>query len=165
MLGDRDIREEGKQVRQKIKRTFRQLKSLGQAQQDQLIQHEHEEVFAETECLECANCCRTAGPRITSADITRMARGLKISESKMTHTYLRIDPEDGEYIMSSLPCPFLGTDNFCSIYDFRPKACREYPHTNRRRQHQLYGLHQENLLICPAVQKIFVRLDAALCKS
>lgn len=31
-----------------------------------------------------------------------------------------------------MPCPLLGRDNYCAVYADRPKACREYPHTDRR---------------------------------
>lgn len=46
--------------------------------------------------------------------------------------YLRVD-EDNDKVFKSMPCPFLGEDNLCSIYDIRPKACREFPHTDRKK--------------------------------
>ena len=50
----------------------------------------------------------------------------KIKPSDFTDKYLKID-EDFDYILKKVPCEFLLKDNSCSIYDFRPKACREYP--------------------------------------
>jgi hypothetical protein len=49
-------------------------------------------------------------------------------------------------------------DNYCMIYEIRPRACREYPHTNRRRFHQILKLTWRNTLVCPAVLEIVARL-------
>ena len=32
--------------------------------------------------------------------------------------------EDNDYVSQSVPCTSIGTDNHCSIYHLRPKACR-----------------------------------------
>ena len=128
---------------------------------DKLIHPLHEEVFACTDCLECANCCTTTGPLFTDKDISRIAKYLKIKPSKFTEKYLRID-EDRDYVLQTLPCVFLGEDNYCSIYDVRPKACREFPHTDRIKQHQLLKLTQKNIEVCPAVFSIIEKLKKYL---
>ena len=71
--------------------------------------------------------------------------------------YLRID-EDNDWVLKQLPCPFLGGDNRCAIYEHRPKACREFPHTNRSKFHQIASLTQKNIAICPAAFAIVERL-------
>jgi len=63
--------------------------------------------------------------------------------------YLRID-EDNDKVLQNLPCFFLNEDNTCSIYDVRPKACREYPHTDRKKVYQINNLTIKNTIICPA---------------
>jgi len=128
---------------------------------DKLIHPLHEEVFACTDCLECANCCTTTGPLFTDKDISRIAKYLKIKPSKFTEKHLRID-EDRDYVLQTLPCVFLGEDNYCSIYDVRPKACREFPHTDRIKQHQLLKLTQKNIEVCPAVFSIIEKLKKYL---
>lgn len=65
--------------------------------------------------------------------------------------YLRTD-EDGDKVLQKTPCAFLGSDHYCLIYEVRPKACREYPHTNRKKVYQINHLTRQNTLICPAVQ-------------
>ena len=117
----------------------------------------HEEVFACTDCLECANCCSTTGPLFTDKDIGRIARKLRIKPSEFTEKYLRID-EDKDYVLQQVPCAFLGEDNRCSIYDVRPKACREFPHTDRIKQYQILNLTQKNVAVCPAVYEIVEKL-------
>ena len=121
----------------------------------------HQEVFACTDCLKCANCCTTTGPLFTDKDIGRIAKHLKLKPSELTQMYLRID-EDNDYILQQVPCAFLGEDNRCSIYDVRPKACREFPHTNRKKQHQILNLTQKNVTVCPAVYQIVERLKGVV---
>ena len=75
--------------------------------------------------------------------------------------YLKID-EDGDTVLKTAPCPFLGSDNYCSIYDVRPKACQEYPHTNRKDMHQILQTTFMNTMICPAVFEITERLKNIL---
>ena len=124
---------------------------------DERVHSLHETVFKAINCLECANCCRSLGPRITDADVQRIAAFLRIKPSRFTEHYLSVD-EEGDYIFRSMPCPFLGSDNYCSIYDVRPRACREYPHTDRRRFYQVMELTLKNSTICPAVFEILERL-------
>jgi Fe-S-cluster containining protein len=44
------------------------------------------------------------------------------------------------------------------IYENRPKACREYPHTNRKRFVQILNLSHKNCETCPVVYEIFEAL-------
>ena len=128
---------------------------------DKLIHPLHEEVFQCTDCLECANCCKTTGPLFTDKDISRIAKYLKIKPSRFTEKYLRID-EDKDYVLQTLPCVFLGEDNYCSIYNVRPKACKEFPHTDRIKQHQLLKLTEKNIEVCPALFIIIEKLKKIL---
>ena len=134
------------------------LSKLKDSALDRLVHDAHTEAFKEVDCLQCANCCKTAGPRLRDSDVIRMASYLRINPAKLHEKYLKID-EDGDLVMNSLPCPFLGHDNYCSIYEARPKACREYPHTDRKKQKQLLNLHVKNSEYCPAVFRIFEELD------
>jgi Fe-S-cluster containining protein len=124
---------------------------------DTIVQQLHEDVSAEIDCLSCANCCRTLGPAIYDKDIERMARALRIKPAEVVARYLRTD-EDGDYVFQSMPCPFLLPDNYCSIYEARPKACREYPHTDRKKFEQIYRLTVKNSATCPIVYEVLSRL-------
>jgi Fe-S-cluster containining protein len=94
------------------------------------------------------------------SDIRRMAVKMKMKPAVFFETYLIIDDE-GEYVFKQVPCPFLRSDNYCSIYENRPKACREYPHTNRKRFYQILDLAVRNSKVCPAVNNIFENLRSA----
>lgn len=121
----------------------------------------HETVFEEINCLECANCCKTTSPIFYQTDIERVAKSLRMKPGEFIDTYLRID-EDNDYVLKSSPCPFLDNDNYCKVYDSRPKACREYPHTDRKKMVQITDLTYKNTLVCPAVLEMVERLKKIL---
>ena len=120
---------------------------------DEEIHYLHEVLSAATDCLQCANCCRTLGPAIYDKDIERMAKALRMKPSEVVSQYLKVD-EDKDYVFQSMPCPFLMPDNYCSIYEHRPKACREYPHTDRKKFVQIYNLTVKNAYTCPVAYKV-----------
>ena len=143
------------------KKYFDKLKKKPHKQLDKVVHEIHEKVFACTNCLECANCCKTTGPLFTDKDIERISASFKLKPSQFVEKYLKID-EDNDYVLQKTPCAFLGTDNYCSIYDIRPKACREYPHTNRVKFHQILNLTLKNIEICPAAFEIIENLKNEL---
>lgn len=135
------------------KKFLKRLKQKPPKGLDNLIKEVHQIEFERTDCLDCANCCKTTGPLFTPPDIERIAKYLKMSVADFHKAYLRLD-EDGDYILQEVPCPFLGVDNHCHIYGVRPKACREYPHTDGRNFHKLGHLTLKNVAICPAAFRI-----------
>lgn len=137
---------------------FKGLKRQTPHDLDRVIHRLHEEVFAKTDCLNCANCCKTTGPLWSERDKERVAKHLRLKTGDFETEYLRLD-EDGDWVLQQLPCPFLESDNACAIYEIRPKACREYPHTDRAKQAQILDLTQKNALICPAVGEIVARME------
>lgn len=124
---------------------------------DTEIHRLHEEMSACIDCLQCARCCKSLGPAIYDKDIERMAKVLKIKPSEVVSQYLRVD-EDGDYVFKTMPCPFLMPDNYCSIYESRPKACREYPHTDRKKFVQIYKLTVKNSYTCPIAYEVLSKL-------
>lgn len=117
---------------------------------DQWILEEHHTEFSRIDCLECANCCKTISPSVTDTDVRRLASFLKMKMSEVIDNYLLPD-QDEDFVFRNTPCPFLGEDNYCSVYEARPRACREYPHTDRKRFHQILRLTARNTTVCPAV--------------
>lgn len=159
-----DLAHHKEQVKSKQKENnkfFKRLKNVKPKLLDKIIHPIHQEVFECTDCLKCANCCTTTGPLFTDKDISRIAKYLRIKPSEFVDRYLKID-EDNDYVLQSVPCAFLGEDNYCSIYEVRPKACREFPHTDRIKQFQLLQLTKKNLDVCPAVFEIVERIKVNL---
>ncbi|MFZ5940721.1 MAG: YkgJ family cysteine cluster protein [Bacteroidota bacterium] len=117
---------------------------------DERFHDVHDELMSAFDCLSCANCCKTLSPAIHDRDVERLARFLKMKPSALTEKYLELDA-DGDYVFRETPCPFLLPDNYCSVYEARPKACREYPHTDRRKMVQILDLTYRNSFTCPVV--------------
>ncbi|HHF7060475.1 TPA: YkgJ family cysteine cluster protein [Streptococcus mutans] len=137
------------------------LKKKAPKNLDKIVQEVHTEVFREIDCTRCANCCKILGPLFTEADISRIAKHFRMRLPVFEDMYLRVD-EDNDKVFKSMPCPFLGEDNLCSIYDIRPKACREFPHTDRKKIYQINHLTIQNTLICPAVYLFVEKLQERL---
>lgn len=117
----------------------------------------HDEAFEKIDCLRCANCCKTISPRFKTPDIVRIAKYLGLKQSEMIDQYLRLD-EDGDYVVKKSPCPFLGNDNYCSIYEVRPRDCENYPYTDSSEFFQRPNTTFQNSTTCPAVYFVLERL-------
>lgn len=152
--------DKARSERKQNKKFLKDLKRLPEREIDQRFHEAHEEVFERTDCLECANCCKTTSPIFKDRDIDRLAKHLRMRPSHFVEQYLLLD-SDGDYVLQQSPCAFLNEDNTCQVYDDRPAACREYPHTDRKRVHQLLDLTFKNTMVCPAVEQIVekIRID------
>jgi Fe-S-cluster containining protein len=143
------------------KKYFDKLKKKTPKNLDYVMQDLHDAEFKKTDCLECANCCKTTGPLFTAADIERISKSFRQKPQQFIDQYLRID-EDKDYVLKSVPCTFLDSDNKCFIYDVRPKACREFPHTDRKKFNQITDLTLLNVAICPAAFNIVEKMKAKM---
>ncbi len=135
------------------KKFFAKLKKKPPKNLDYVMQELHDAEFEKTDCLTCANCCKTTGPLFTDKDIGRISKHFKQKPQQFIEQYLRVD-EDNDYVLQTVPCAFLGADNYCSIYEVRPKACREFPHTDRKKFQQISNLTLKNVAMCPAAFNI-----------
>jgi len=117
----------------------------------------HEEAFSKIDCLTCANCCKNYSPRFKTPDIKRISKVLKMKEGDFIETYLSLDVE-GDYVVKSTPCPFLGTDNYCSIYEDRPSDCRRFPYTDEDVFFKRPKITLKNASFCPAVYYVLEKL-------
>jgi Fe-S-cluster containining protein len=135
----------------------KKLKARQPKNLDDVVHELHDDAFNRFSCLDCANCCKTIGPRLTDKDIATLARYLKMKPADFFEKYVITD-EDNDFVFSQHPCPFLLPDNYCMVYESRPKACREYPHTDRKRFYQILPLSHKNCETCPVVFEIFGEL-------
>jgi Fe-S-cluster containining protein len=119
----------------------------------------HEQAFSRIDCLQCANCCKNYSPRFKTPDIKRIAKHLKLKESDLIEKYLRLD-EDGDYVVRSTPCPFLGADNYCGIYEVRPSDCERFPYTDEDIILKRPKLTLKNSSFCPIVYYVLEKLMA-----
>ena len=135
------------------KKLFEKITLKDKKKIDQIFKIEHQKEFENRDCLECANCCKTTSPIFRDKDIKRISSFLKIKERELINDLLFLDKEN-DYVLKNSPCSFLNHDNTCIIYNVRPLACKEYPHTNRKKMHQIIDLTLKNSTICPAVSNI-----------
>ena len=132
---------------------LKKLKQKKHRDLDDVFHEAHENAFEEIDCLTCANCCKTTSPIFYQKDIERVAKRVRMKPQDFIEKYLRID-EDKDYVLKQAPCPFLDNENYCMVYEDRPTACREYPHTDRKNMYQILDLTYKNTLVCPAVLQI-----------
>lgn len=144
---------EAEEKKDEISKFFERLKKRKPKGLDEQFQKAHIAAFKEIDCLSCANCCKTTSPIFRDVDIKRIAKKMRFTESQFERNYLQVD-EDGDWVLKSAPCTFLNEDNSCSIYEYRPQACKDYPHTDRKKVVQVLDLTLKNIEICPAVAKI-----------
>jgi uncharacterized protein len=147
--------------KKEIKKFLEQVKRKSPRQLDTLFHESHDNVFEEINCLSCANCCKTTSPIFYQKDIDRLAKDLRMKPGAFIEKYLRID-EDKDYVLKNSPCPFLDAENYCLVYESRPTACREYPHTNRKNMYQVLDLAYKNTEVCPAVLQIVEEVKSQL---
>lgn len=133
---------------------LKKLKKKKPKELDDFVHSLHIDAFSQFNCLDCANCCNTIGPRLIDRDVERLAKHLKMKPSEFVDQYIQVD-EDGDMIFREHPCPFLLPDKYCLVYESRPRACREYPHTDRKRFYQILSLSHKNCETCPVVYDIF----------
>jgi len=150
------------EAKKESKKYFTNLKRRTPKNLD-LVMHElHEAEFKKTDCLSCGNCCKTTSPIFSEKDIERISKHLRMKVIDFETKYLDRD-EDDFMVLKSAPCTFFDeSDNTCFIYDVRPKACSEYPHTNRKKFIQITELTLNNTEICPAAYNIVETLKKRL---
>ena len=121
----------------------------------------HEEAFEKIECLQCAACCKNYSPRFKTPDVKRISKYLGMKESAFIETYLKVD-EEGDFVVKASPCPFLGSDNACSIYDVRPSDCARFPYTDEDVIIKRQNLTMKNATFCPITFFVLERLEQHL---
>jgi len=144
--------------RQKIYKQF--LQRAGKNKVLKQLPELHEEAFSKIDCLQCANCCKNYSPRFKTPDIKRISKHLKMRESEFIDKYLVVD-EEGDFVANTKPCPFLGADNYCSIYDERPSDCRRFPYTDEDVIIKRQQLTLKNSSFCPITYYVLEKLIEA----
>ncbi|MEO5582341.1 MAG: YkgJ family cysteine cluster protein, partial [Saprospiraceae bacterium] len=107
--------------------------------------------YAKTDCLQCAACCKNYSPRFKAPDLKRISKFLGMKESELISKHLHRD-EDGDFVLNSTPCVFLGADNYCTIYDVRPSDCHRFPYVDEDVLLKRKELTLKNASFCPIVQ-------------
>ena len=130
---------------------------------DNLAEYLSPQVWAETDCLSCANCCKSMTPTFTPKDIKRIAAHLEMKPAEFKATWLEYDKKDKDWLNVSRPCQFLNlTSNMCSIYEVRPADCAGFPHLTKKKFVEYVHVHKQNVEYCPATYKLVEKMQMAL---
>lgn len=121
----------------------------------------HDAAFQQIDCLQCANCCKNYSPRFKGPDIKRISKYMRMKESEFIQQYLQIDTDE-DHVLQSHPCPFLDVDNYCQIYDVRPRDCARYPYTDEDVFVKQPNLSMKNAAVCPAAHAVVEMLSQKL---
>lgn len=124
---------------------------------DTIVHGHYEAVASRIDCCACGNCCREALPVLHESDVSRLASGLKLSETEVLNRLLVPEEEAETFTFNKKPCPLL-SGNCCTAYAFRPDDCRSFPHLHK--EEFVFRLIQavENCSICPIVFNVFEHL-------
>lgn len=132
---------------------------------DKLVVAIDKAVWPETDCLTCANCCKTMTPTFTPKDIKRISAHLEMTEQEFKDKWLYFDKKDKDWMNRKQPCQFLDlTTNKCDIYSVRPADCAGFPHLTKHKVVDYIHVHQQNIEYCPATYKFVEKLNEALNK-
>ncbi len=117
------------------------------------------EVWEETDCLTCGNCCKKMTPTFTPKDIKRIATYLNMTTAAFKEKWLYFDKKDKDWMNTKQPCQFFNlTDNKCSIYEVRPADCAGFPHHTKKKFSEYAHVFQQNIAYCPATFKFVEKL-------
>jgi len=88
------------------------------------------EIQHHIDCTACANCCRHSIVTVGQSEIEAIASHLRIQPEEVIRQYTTADPDSHttrQLQSTEDGCIFLD-GNLCTIYEARPKACRDFPH-------------------------------------
>jgi Fe-S-cluster containining protein len=124
------------------------------------------EVWKDTNCLGCANCCKVMSPTYTFQDIKRISAHFNMRMKDFKEKWLEFDKKEGDWMNKSRPCQFLDLKtNMCSIYDIRPDDCAQFPHLTKKSMKDYMHVHRQNIEYCPATYKWVEKLQERLILS
>lgn len=120
-----------------------------------MLEEVDKKVWETTDCLSCANCCKTMTPTFSNTDIRRISAHLEMTPDEFKTKWLHYDKKDEDWVNNKQPCQFLNLkDNKCSIYVVRPSSCSGFPHITKKKATDYIHVHQQNVEYCPATYKM-----------
>jgi Fe-S-cluster containining protein len=117
------------------------------------------QVWMETDCLSCANCCKTMTPTFNKQDLKRISAHFGQTVEEFQKKWLRRERGgERDWLNKTEPCQFLNlADNKCSIYEIRPADCSGFPHLTKKFKDFVH-IHKQNVEYCPATYKLVEKM-------
>lgn len=114
-------------------------------------------VVPQIDCVACNRCCRTLQIVLDRKDIARLARRRGTTPDAFARAHVATAPDGVQHFAAS-PCPMLGDDGRCTVYEDRPRACRDYPYLDTPKFRSRSLTMVENVGACPIVFNVWERL-------
>ena len=145
-------------------RSFLKGSALSVAKIDAIVHDLYKEISSQIDCTRCGNCCKLMQPCLSTNDIKRIARQLKLTTKEFESRFLSENNKSEYMIFKEQPCPFLKI-NHCQVYENRPRDCRSYPHLHKR--DFIFRMSQtvDNCSVCPIVFNVYEGLKQTLWKD
>jgi Fe-S-cluster containining protein len=135
--------------------------NMSTKKQDEIVRSTTDEIWQQIDCTKCANCCKTLPVVVDNADVKRLAARLKVSQQQFLDQYVTTDAF-GDKMFASTPCAFLGEDNLCTVYEDRPKACKDFPYLHNAHFTSRSLMMISNTGTCPIVFNVWRELKTRL---
>ena len=148
-----------KQYRRKFRYFLTRLETVKPRGLDTVVKEADKEVWKETDCLQCANCCKTMTPTFTPTDIKRIAAHFGQTQDEFKEKWLYKERSTGDWMNKKQPCQFLDLrNNKCSIYAVRPADCAGFPHHTKKQFTEWVHVYKQNIEYCPATYRLVEKL-------
>lgn len=148
-----------KQYRRKFRYFLTRLETVKPRGLDTVVKEADKEVWKETDCLQCANCCKTMTPTFTPTDIKRIAAHFGQTPDEFKEKWLYKERSTGDWMNKKQPCQFLDLKtNKCSIYAIRPADCAGFPHHTKRHFTEWVHVYKQNVEYCPATFRLVEKM-------
>ena len=155
----KSVKNKARKESKENKKFFKKIKKKKPVGLTASFRRFNDEAFSHINCTNCANCCRTSLAVFEKPDVRRISKHFEMTEKEFVKKYLRPHP-DYDYLIKTLPCPFLRDDNLCSIYEIRPAGCRTYPPAKLQLTDEQLDVIHDNVGICPAVSEMVDKIKA-----
>ena len=155
----RSFKQRVRHQKKRFRSFLTRLENNPPANLDRLAEKVDTEVWKETDCLSCANCCKTMSPTFNTKDIRRISAHFNMSPKQFKEKWLFFDKKDKDWMNRKQPCQFLDlTTNMCSIYAIRPDDCAGFPHLTKKKMTDYMHVHKQNIAYCPATFKMVEKM-------
>lgn len=150
----RSFRQMVRHNKRRIKSFLTRLENKPLRGLDKITAEGDKESWKRTDCLDCANCCKTMSPTYTKEDVKRISKHLGMTEKAFREKWLYKD-KTGDWMNVKQPCQFLDLKtNMCNIYAVRPRDCAGFPHHTKKKMVEYMHMYKQNIEYCPATYRV-----------
>jgi len=162
----RSFKQKARHRKTGMRRFLSKLEKNAPRSLDKEIALLEKEVWKETDCLSCANCCKTMTPTFTKKDLKRISAHFNMTVEAFKKKWLRKERGgDKDWLNKVEPCQFLNLkDHMCTIYEIRPADCAGFQHLSKKFKDFVH-INKQNVEYCPATFRLVEKMKESLVLS